>query len=50
VTGEVTKNITLIKGVAEQLVVNAEASSTSSGKVKSEVDDLTEKVSTFKLA
>jgi methyl-accepting chemotaxis protein len=50
VTGEVTQNITLIKDVADQLVVNSEASSTSAGMVKSEVEALSQKVSTFKLA
>ncbi|MDV7104667.1 methyl-accepting chemotaxis protein [Vibrio sp. TH_r3] len=50
VTGEVTQNITSIKDVADQLVSNSKASSASSEKVKNEVEALSEKVSTFKLA
>ncbi|CAH0525697.1 methyl-accepting chemotaxis protein [Vibrio hippocampi] len=50
VTSQVTENITLIKDVADQLVLHSQDSSSSSSKVKLELEELSQKVSTFKVS
>ncbi|MDC5848726.1 methyl-accepting chemotaxis protein [Vibrio europaeus] len=50
VTSEITQNITSIKDVADQLVVGVNQSSEESYQVKSQADELSAKVATFKLS
>jgi methyl-accepting chemotaxis protein len=50
VTGEITQNITSIKDVTDQLVIDSEDSLTQSHDLKEQAVDLSKKVATFKLS
>lgn len=50
VTGEITQNITSIKGAADQFGVNTEENSLASAKLKVQAEELAQKVAMFKLA
>ncbi|OCH05492.1 methyl-accepting chemotaxis protein [Aliivibrio fischeri] len=50
VTGEITQNVTSIKDVTDQLVIDSEDSLTQSHDLKEQAIELSEKVATFKLS
>lgn len=50
VTSEITQNITSIKDVADQLVINSQDSSSESNQLKQQASELSAKVATFKLS